>query len=127
MVDTGCIKLSRSNFVIGQNLGQDVCFREKYDVAVARAVAEMRILGRNENLFVFSTLKTGSLLCGLLIWGSAEYCLPLVRVGGLFVAAKGHDPQVCIWFCTHQPTNQPLALLKSIIFWMNKFISPIVC
>lgn len=41
-----------SNFVIGQNLGQDVCFREKYDVAVARAVAEMRILGRNENLCI---------------------------------------------------------------------------
>lgn len=52
---------------MGQNLGQNIGFREVFDVAVARAVAEMRIL--------------------------AEYCLPLVRVGGLFLAAKGHDPQ----------------------------------
>jgi hypothetical protein len=37
------------NLVIGQNLGQDLCFREKFDVAVARAVAEMRILGNLEN------------------------------------------------------------------------------
>lgn len=50
-----------------ENVGQSVDFRERFDVAVARAVAEMRIL--------------------------AEYCLPLVRVGGLFVAAKGSDPQ----------------------------------
>lgn len=38
-----------ANLVIGQNLGQDLCFREKFDVAVARAVAEMRILGNLEN------------------------------------------------------------------------------
>ena len=31
--------------VIGQNLGQDSDFRETFDVAVARAVAEMRVLG----------------------------------------------------------------------------------
>ncbi|XP_026434009.1 uncharacterized protein LOC113331514 isoform X1 [Papaver somniferum] len=52
---------------IGQSAGHSPECREVFDVAVARAVAEMRVL--------------------------AEYCLPLVRVGGLFVAAKGHDPQ----------------------------------
>ena len=93
-----------ANLVIGQSLGQDLCFREKFDVAVARAVSEMRILGNLENskswflLCIFET-PSGSLLLkfSLLVSSfSAEYCLPLVRVGGLFVAAKGHDPQVCI-------------------------------
>ncbi|CAI0398967.1 unnamed protein product [Linum tenue] len=35
--------------VVGQNLGQDVSFREQFDVAVARAVAEMRILVKSHS------------------------------------------------------------------------------
>lgn len=41
---------------------------QQYDVAVARAVAEMRVLN--------------------------EFCLPLLRIGGHLVAAKGPNPQV---------------------------------
>jgi 16S rRNA (guanine527-N7)-methyltransferase len=44
-------------------VGRDPAHRERYAVAAARAVAELRVL--------------------------AEYCLPLCRVGGRFLAPKG--------------------------------------
>ncbi len=48
-----------------EDAGRDARFRERYDVAVARAVSEMKVL--------------------------AELCLPLVRVGGSMIAQKGPD------------------------------------
>lgn len=42
---------------------------QQYDIVIARAVADMRIL--------------------------AELCLPLIPKNGFFIAAKGPDPEVC--------------------------------
>lgn len=49
-----------------EEVGRDPHYRERFDVAVARAVAEMAVL--------------------------VEYALSLLRVGGWFVAQKGTDP-----------------------------------
>lgn len=48
-----------------EEVGKEAAFREKYDVATARAVANLRDL--------------------------SEYCLPFVKVGGCFAALKGYE------------------------------------
>ena len=59
------LKLMNVNIVWAraENIGHDVGFRERYDVAVARAVAPLNVL--------------------------SELCLPLIKVGGSFIAYKG--------------------------------------
>lgn len=49
----------------GEEVGREPAFREAFDVVTARAVARLNLL--------------------------VEYCLPLVRVGGQFVAYKGPE------------------------------------
>lgn len=51
-------------------LGRDKAHRESYDAAFTRAVAPLNVL--------------------------AEYCLPLVRVGGIYVSLKGADDEIAL-------------------------------
>lgn len=48
-----------------EELGRDKSYREKYDIAISRAVASLNTL--------------------------SEYCLPFVKVGGFFISMKGPD------------------------------------
>jgi 16S rRNA (guanine527-N7)-methyltransferase len=61
------LRLRRVTFVVdrAEAIGQDAAFREQYDWAAARAVAELRVL--------------------------VEYLLPLCRVGGQALAQKGES------------------------------------
>ena len=61
------LELESTKIVHGraEDAGKDTNYREKYDIATARAVANLSVL--------------------------AEYCLPFVKVGGLFVCMKGNN------------------------------------
>ena len=61
-------KLSISNYHFihdrAENFGQNLKYREKFDIVIARAVAKLSVL--------------------------SEYCLPLTKIGGTFIALKGN-------------------------------------
>ncbi len=71
IIDEICKDLGITNVELihsrAEELGKSKAHREKYDLCVSRAVAN------------FATLS--------------EYCLPLVKVGGFFVAYKGPDAE----------------------------------
>lgn len=48
-----------------EELGRDISYREKFDIAISRAVASLNTL--------------------------SEYCLPYVKVGGYFISMKGSE------------------------------------
>ncbi len=75
-----------------EDLGHDKSHREKYDVTVARAVASLPIL--------------------------LEYCLPLLRPGGIFIAMKGSDIKEV------QSSDKALSTLGGEIVKIKKIILP---
>lgn len=66
-LDTLSINGGRCLHMRAEEAGKAINERERYDAAAARAVAELRVL--------------------------AEYCLPLVKIGGVFYAMKGPDAE----------------------------------
>lgn len=66
---TSKLGLSKVECIHGraEEMGKNKAYREKYDAVVSRAVANMRVL--------------------------CEYCLPFVKVGGMFVALKAEKAE----------------------------------
>lgn len=76
-----------------EDAGRDMKHREKYDIVIARAVAPMVVL--------------------------AEYCLPLAKVGGYFIAMKGKN-----WQEEISTAKNALTKLNAKIVTQKQFSSP---
>ncbi|MGI6607286.1 MAG: 16S rRNA (guanine(527)-N(7))-methyltransferase RsmG [Peptococcia bacterium] len=77
-----------------EELGQNQAFREKYDLVVSRAVAGLAVL--------------------------VEYCLPLVKPGGVMLAYKGADAEQEI-----EAARKAVAILGGEIAEMETFALPL--
>jgi 16S rRNA (guanine527-N7)-methyltransferase len=90
-------KLEFSNFSIlhmrAEEAGRSSDLRELFDFATARAMAELKIL--------------------------AEYCLPLVKIGGTFIAMKGSEVTSEI-----SEAKNAIKILGGEIQSINKFMLP---
>ena len=75
-----------------EDAGRNKKYREKFDVATARAVAKLSVL--------------------------AEYCLPLVKVGGVFLAMKSHSDE------EENEAQKAIALLGGTIEKTDSFKLP---
>lgn len=80
-LNTVCNALGITNFQIIndniENVGKEVSFRESFDIAITRALSELRIL--------------------------IEYCVPLLKVGGMLISYKGPN-------CQREVENSAMAL-----------------
>jgi len=76
-----------------EEAGRDVELREQFDFVSARAVAELKIL--------------------------AEYCLPLIKVGGAFIAMKGSEREDEI-----TEAKNAIRTLGGVIESVNTFVLP---
>ena len=75
-----------------EDAGRNKKYREKYDIVTARAVAKLSVL--------------------------AEYCLPLVKVGGVFLAMKSHSEE------EENEASKAIALLGGTIEKTDSFKLP---
>ena len=75
-----------------EELGHNKTYREKYDMATARAVAALPSL--------------------------CEYCLPFVKVGGIFLAMKGHVDEEL------EESKKAVAKLGGTVERVEKFVLP---